>query len=133
VVRDVCDHVTLLEHGRVVQTGALAQVVTAVGSPLSRALVPVPDLPPGDRRALVEAVFSTDAVPTSVAFAAVAALGDDVEVASATVEPLGGVRVGRLIVDAPTGRVPEVVERLRAAGLDPLAVPATADAGQEVA
>ncbi len=133
VVRDVCDHVTLLEHGRVVQTGALAQVVTAVGSPLSRALVPVPDLPPGDRRALVEAVFSTDAVPTSVAFAAVAALGDDVEVASATVEPLGGVRVGRLIVDAPTGRVPEVVERLRAAGLDPLAVPTTADAGQEVA
>ncbi|TFH72028.1 methionine ABC transporter ATP-binding protein [Cellulomonas sp. HD19AZ1] len=133
VVRDVCDHVTLLEHGRVVQTGALAQVVTAVGSPLSRALVPVPDLPPGDRRALVEAVFSTDAVPTSVAFAAVAALGDDVEVASATVEPLGGVRVGRLIVDAPTGRVPEVVERLRAAGLDPLAVPTTTDAGQEVA
>lgn len=133
VVRDVCDHVTLLEHGRVVQTGALAQVVTAVGSPLSRALVPVPDLPPGDRRALVEAVFSTDAVPTSVAFAAVAALGDDVEVASATVEPLGGVRVGRLIVDAPTGRVPEVVDRLRAAGLDPLAVPTTADAGQEVA
>ncbi|WP_432457100.1 methionine ABC transporter ATP-binding protein [Cellulomonas iranensis] len=133
VVRDVCDHVTLLEHGRVVQTGALAQVVTAVGSPLSRALVPVPDLPPGDRRALVEAVFSTDAVPTSVAFAAVAALGDDVEVASATVEPLGGVRVGRLIVDAPTGRVPEVVERLRAAGLDPLAVPTATDAGQEVA
>jgi D-methionine transport system ATP-binding protein len=133
VVRDVCDHVTLLEHGRVVQTGALAQVVTDVGSPLSRALVPVPDLPPGDRRALVEAVFSTDAVPTSVAFAAVAALGDDVEVASATVEPLGGVRVGRLIVDAPTGRVPEVVERLRAAGLDPLAVPTTTDAGQEVA
>ncbi|UCN15136.1 MULTISPECIES: methionine ABC transporter ATP-binding protein [Cellulomonas] len=133
VVRDVCDHVTLLEHGRVVQTGALAQVVTAVGSPLSRALVPVPDLPPGDRRALVEAVFSTDAVPTSVAFAAVAALGDDVEVASATVEPLGGVRVGRLIVDAPTGRVPEVVERLRAAGLDPLAVPTTTDAGREVA
>ncbi|MBO9568262.1 MAG: ATP-binding cassette domain-containing protein [Cellulomonas iranensis] len=133
VVRDVCDHVTLLEHGRVVQTGALAQVVTAVGSPLSRALVPVPDLPPGDRRALVEAVFSTDAVPTSVAFAAVAALGDDVEVASATVEPLGGVRVGRLIVDAPTGRVREVVERLRAAGLDPLAVPTTTDAGREVA
>ncbi|MDQ0425699.1 methionine ABC transporter ATP-binding protein [Cellulomonas iranensis] len=133
VVRDVCDHVTLLEHGRVVQTGALAQVVTAVGSPLSRALVPVPDLPPGDRRALVEAVFSTDAVPTSVAFAAVAALGDDVEVASATVEPLGGVRVGRLIVDAPTGRVPEVVERLRAAGLDPLAVPTATDAGREVA
>ncbi len=135
VVREVCDHVTLLEHGRVVQTGPLAQVVTDVGSPLSRALVPVPDLPPGDRRALVEAVYATDVVATRDAFAAVADLGEDVEVASATVEPLGGVRVGRLIVDAPAARVPDVLDRLRAAGLDPLAVPpaSLSDRDEEVA
>ena len=139
VVREVCDAVTLLEHGRVVQSGALAQVVTEVGSPLSRALVPVPDLPPGGRRRLVEAVYATRDVATSTAFAAVAGLGDDVEVVSATVEPLAGVRVGRLIVDTPVERTDEVVERLRAAGLDPLAAPLTADVadvtdgGQEVA
>lgn len=121
VVREVCDAVTLLQHGRVVQSGALADVVTQVGSPLSRALVPVPDLQPGARRALVEAVYSTRAVATSAAFAAVASLGDDVEVTSATVEPLAGERVGRLIVDAPRDRVEEVVARLRAAGLEPLA------------
>lgn len=128
VVREVCDAVTLLEHGRVVQSGALADVVTDVGSPLSRALVPVPDLPPGDRRALVEAVYSTQDVATGAALGAVAALGDDVEVVSATLEPLGGVRVGRLIVDVPVDRVDEVVDRLGRAGLRTLAVPATADA-----
>ena len=133
VVREVCDAVTLLEHGRVVQSGALAQVVTEVGSPLSHALVPVPDVPPGGRRRLVEAVYATGSVATSVAFAAVAALGDDVEVVSATVEPLAGVRVGRLIVDTPQERTDEVVARLRAAGLDPLAAPLGTDAGQEVA
>ena len=133
VVREVCDAVTLLEHGRVVQSGALAQVVTEVGSPLSRALVPVPDVPPGGRRRLVEAVYATDTVATSAAFAAVAGLGDDVEVVSATVEPLVGVRVGRLIVDTPVERTDEVVARLRAAGLDPLAAPTATDAGQEVA
>ncbi len=133
VVREVCDAVTLLEHGRVVQSGALAQVVTEVGSPLSRALVPVPDVPPGGRRRLVEAVYATGTVATSAAFAAVAALGDDVEVVSATVEPLAGVRVGRLIVDTPQERTEEVVAHLRAAGLDPLAAPLATDAGQEVA
>jgi D-methionine transport system ATP-binding protein len=125
VVREVCDAVTLLEHGRVVQSGPLAQVVTEVGSPLSRALVPVPDVPRARRRRLVEAVYATDAVATSTAFAAVAALGDDVEVLSATVEPLAGVRVGRLIVDTPAARTDDVVARLRAAGLDPLAAPVT--------
>lgn len=124
VVRETCDAVTLLEHGRVVQSGPLAQVVTAVGSPLSRALVPVPEVPSGAHRALVEAVYATDAVATSTALAAVAGLGDDVEVVSATVEPLGTVRVGRVIVEAPSDRVDEVLGRLRAAGLDPLAVPA---------
>ncbi|SFJ67274.1 methionine ABC transporter ATP-binding protein [Cellulomonas sp. KH9] len=133
VVRETCDAATLLEHGRIVQSGALAQVVTQVGSPLSRALVPVPDVPPGRRRRLVEAVFATDAVSTATAFGAVAALGDDVEVLSATVEPLGTLRVGRLLVDTPQERTDEVVALLRAAGLDPLAAPAADDAGQEVA
>ena len=48
-----------------------------------------------------------------------------------TIDPV--MMAAHFIVDAPTGRVPEVVERLRAAGLDPLAVPTTTDAGQEVA
>ncbi|WP_309135165.1 methionine ABC transporter ATP-binding protein [Cellulomonas sp.] len=120
VVREVCDEVTLLEHGRVVQSGPLTDVVTATGSPLSRALVPVPDLPPDAGRHLVEVTYATDDVATRDAFAAVASLGDDVEVVSATVEPLAGRRVGRLLLDAPRGGTDDVVARLRAAGLDPV-------------
>lgn len=118
VVREVCDSVTLLEHGRVVQSGRLGAVVTEAGSPLSDALTPVPDLPPDDTRRLVEVTYATTRVPTHRALAAVAALGDDVDVVAGTIETLAGLRVGRLQLDLPHGRAAEVLGALRDAGLD---------------
>ncbi|MDT0166249.1 methionine ABC transporter ATP-binding protein [Actinotalea sp. AC32] len=112
VVREICDSVTLLEHGRVVQDGSLADVVTDHGSRLARELIPVPDLPLGPSRALVEATYATDEVSTHDALAAVAALGRDVEVVAGTIETLAGLRVGRLQLEVPAGRVDDVVARL---------------------
>lgn len=117
VVREVCDSVTLLEHGRVVQHGRLDEVVTDHGSRLARELIPVPDLPLGAERVLVEVTYATDAVATHDALVAVAALGRDVEVAAGTIETLAGLRVGRLQLDVPTGSVPGALDALRAAGL----------------
>ncbi|WP_182112344.1 MULTISPECIES: methionine ABC transporter ATP-binding protein [unclassified Actinotalea] len=118
VVREVCDSVTLLEHGRVVQSGRLDDVVTQAGSPLSDALIPVPDLPPDDARRLVEVTYATRSVPTHRALAAVAALGEEVDVVAGTIETLAGLRVGRLQLDLPHGRVAPVLAALRDAGLD---------------
>lgn len=117
VVREICDSVTLLEHGRVVQHGALADVVTDHGSRLARELIPVPDLPLGPTRALVEVTYATDEVATHDALAAVASLGREVEVAAGTIETLAGLRVGRLQLEVPLGWVPDVVARLGAARL----------------
>lgn len=132
VVREVCDSVTLLEHGRVAQHGSIAEVVAAYGSPLSRALIPVPSLPTGTGRAFVEVTYATDGTATHEALAAVAALGPEVEVVSGTIETLPGVRVGRLLLDVPAARADQVAAALTgrrlharrtAAVPDPLAQP----------
>lgn len=131
VVREVCDSVTLLEHGRVVQHGSLDDVVTQHGSRLARELIPVPDLPLGPARSLVEVTYATDTVSTHDALAAVAALGREVEVAAGTIETLAGLRVGRLQLELASGRVAGAVAALRSAGLH--AVPTVGDPGEEVA
>ena len=42
VVREICDSVTLLGHGHVLQTGTLEEVVADPATPLARELVPMP-------------------------------------------------------------------------------------------
>ena len=131
VVREVCDSVTLLEHGRVVQHGGLGEVVTDHGSRLARELIPVPDLPLGQERALLEVTWATDAVSTHDALAAVAGLGSDLEIASGTIETLAGLRVGRLQLDLPAGDVAAALQALDRAGLHAGVVAGAV--GQEVA
>lgn len=117
VVRETCDSVTLLEHGRVVQHGTLGAVVSEHGSRLARELIPVPDVPLGEERALVELTWTTDELPTHVALRTVADLGTDVDVVAGTVETLAGLRVGRLQVDLAAAGLDEALTRFRSAGM----------------
>jgi D-methionine transport system ATP-binding protein len=117
VVREICDSVTLLEHGKVVESGPVADVVAVYGSRLARELIPVPDLPLGEERSLVEVAYSTEDVPTREVLAAVANLGAQVEIAAGTIETLAGRRVGRLQLDLPAGEVDAALARLHAAGV----------------
>lgn len=117
VVREICDSVTLLARGRVVESGALGAVVGAYGSRLARELIPVPELPLGQERSLVEVAYSTADVATHDVLAAVAELGTEVEVAAGTIETLAGRRVGRLRLDLPDDHVEAALARLHAAGV----------------
>ena len=117
VVREICDSVTLLEHGRVVESGPVGDVVAVYGSRLARELIPVPELPLGDARSLVEVAYTTDDVATHDVLGAVAALGSGVEIAAGTIETLAGRRVGRLQLDVPADDVDVALSRLRAAGV----------------
>jgi D-methionine transport system ATP-binding protein len=117
VVREICDTVTLLDHGRVAEHGPVAEVVAAYGSRLARDLIPVPSLPLGDEHTLVEVAYTTDDVPTHRVLAAVAALGTGVEVAAGTIETLAGRRVGRLRLDVPAADAGHALAALRAAGV----------------
>ncbi len=116
VVREVCDSVTLLDHGQVAQTGPIAQVAGEHGSRLARSLVPLPPEPGVAGRVTLELAFA-GGTPAHRVLAAVAALGEDVDVASGTIETLAGTRVGRLRITVPAATVAESTARLRAEGV----------------
>ncbi|WP_245993171.1 methionine ABC transporter ATP-binding protein [Xylanimonas allomyrinae] len=121
VVRQVCDTVTLLDGGLVAEHGPVAEAAGRPGTRLARALIPVPDLPVGGERALLDVGFSTERTPTAHVLRAVADLGAAVEVAAGTIETIAGRQVGRLQLDVRADRVAVVEERLREIGLVPTA------------
>ncbi|HHW84196.1 MAG TPA: ATP-binding cassette domain-containing protein, partial [Actinomycetales bacterium] len=64
VVRRACDAVTLLDHGRVAETGRISDVVADPATRLSRALVPLPPVP-DTADAVIDIFFtSTPGEPT---------------------------------------------------------------------
>ncbi|MFC4554672.1 methionine ABC transporter ATP-binding protein [Georgenia faecalis] len=116
VVREVCDSVTLLEHGRIAEHGAVADVVADPRSRLARALVPLPPAGPEAGTVDVELSFGAGHGTASV-LATVAGLGADVDVSAGTIETLAGDRVGRLRLTVPAARRAEVLGTLHGAGL----------------
>ncbi|MDR1633570.1 MAG: ATP-binding cassette domain-containing protein [Bifidobacteriaceae bacterium] len=117
VVRQVCDSVSLLSRGRIVQSGPIGEVVTAYGSPLARELIPLAATPVGQARAQLEVSFSSVDFSTRQVLRLLADLSEDTAIEAGTIETLAGLRVGRfqLVVNAD-GRE-GVVKQLRQAGL----------------
>ncbi len=104
VVRDYCDSVTLLQHGRVVESGPIEDVLRTPDSALSEDLVPRPnidgvEIPPGS--ALLDISFTSHpGVPTgATVLNLVASLGADV--AAGRFESIGQIQVGRLAITVP--------------------------------
>jgi D-methionine transport system ATP-binding protein len=93
VVKRVCDHVTLLEGGRVVDSGALGDVVRRPQSPLATRLLPHPQAPVGEP--VVEVTVGGadhDLVLTEL----IRRFDVRVAVLAGSVETLGDQRFGRL-------------------------------------
>jgi len=120
VVREVCDTVSLIEAGEIVQEGAVADVVQDGTSPLARALVPTPNIILDDAPQLVEISFTSRSNEIGQALQTVGGI-QGVEIVSATVETLGGEQVARaqlaLTDAAKTGGVADVQNELIAAGI----------------
>ena len=120
VVRQICDSVSLLEAGRVVESGPIENVVAHVDSRLSRELVPPPDVPDAVRAAddIVIDVALT-ARPGEPAAAQVLALAADqgADVAGGVFETLGTAQVGRLALTIPADRAATATGVLREAGV----------------
>lgn len=116
VVREICDSVTLLGHGRVIQSGEVGEVVASPTSPLARELVPAPavddaDVPEGVT--LLDVVFtSKPGVPTGATVLNMAAsMGADVT--AGTFESIGSVQVGRLALAVPSYHADAIISTLR--------------------
>ena len=125
VVREICDSVTLLGHGQVLQTGPLEEVVADPSTPLARELVPMPVVEtvpaPGatsldgltKSTVLLDVVFTSHpGVPTGATVLRLASsMGADVT--AGTFESLGSVQVGRLALTVPAYHADKIIEQLR--------------------
>lgn len=114
VVREVCDSVTLLDHGRVAQSGPISEVVADHGSRLARALIPLPGHET-DARSVIEVSFGAE-VPAARVLATVAAV-PRVEVRAGTIETLVGEQAGRLQLTVPLAGRDDALAALIAAGI----------------
>ena len=125
VVREICDSVTLLGHGQVLQTGTLEEVVADPETPLARELVPMPLVESGStaedtslagrtkNSVLLDVVFTSHpGVPTGATVLHLASsMGADVT--AGTFESLGSVQVGRLALTVPAYHAARIIEQLR--------------------
>jgi D-methionine transport system ATP-binding protein len=128
VVKRICDSVSLLEDGRVVESGPLTQVVGAFGSRLSETLIGLPPTPapePGTGTAIEVLDVAADHRLTALTEAS-GHFGAEFAVVAASVERLGGTTFGRWrVLVRPPLDAAEVVAHLRGRGVHAaLSVPA---------
>ena len=120
VVRQVCDSVSLLEAGQIVESGRLEDIVLDVGSRLSREIVPFPKVPEAavahGESVIDVSITAHPGQPAAVALMSmVAELGGDI--ASGVFETIGEAQIGRLAVTVPGPDTEQAVSTLRQAGI----------------
>lgn len=96
VVRSIADLVAQLDHGRIVEQGAVADVVRRSDSALSRALLPMPPVPAGAALRTWSVRYEDAAVSPVWLAQAGRELDTDIAVLAALVEAAGESPVGRL-------------------------------------
>ncbi|MFT4108221.1 methionine ABC transporter ATP-binding protein [Propionicimonas sp.] len=120
VVKRICDSVSLLEDGRVVESGPLTEVVGAFGSRLSETLIGLPPTPrpePGAGTTIEVLDVAADHRLTALTEAS-GHFGAEFAVVAATVERLGGTTFARWrVLVRPPLRAQEVVAHLRGRGV----------------
>ena len=102
VVKRICDSVSLLEAGRVVEHGPLTQVASNLDGRLAKALIPLPPTPPSPGGPVLELLFSGDTTSDPVLSNLTRRFDTDVSVLAGSVETLAGTRFGRLRIQLDT-------------------------------
>lgn len=116
VVREICDSVTLLGRGRVLQSGAINDVLEDATSPLARELVPAPSVDdaviPKDRTLLDVIFTSSPGIPTGASVLSLAAsMGADIT--AGRFESIGNAQVGRMALSVPSYHAEKIIAQLR--------------------
>ena len=102
VVKRVCESVSLLSRGRIVEHGALRDVAGDLDSKLAKALLPLPPSEPLpgalQRGPVLEILFSGDSAKEPVLTGVARHFDIDINVLAGSVETLGGQQFGHLRV-----------------------------------
>lgn len=119
VVRKICTSATLLETGKIAETGSILQTLSDPTSKLARKLVPLPAVDPSTVKGqrLVDIYFtSRPGIPTgSKVMNKVAELGADIS--AGTFESIDDTQVGRLALAFPPEKVASAMDAFEAAGI----------------
>lgn len=119
VVRQVCDRVAVLDHGRLAEVGTVEQVlfapVSAAGRALSKHILPPP--PGGVGRDAVTLTYFGEVVYSDALSASVQGLEARFSVLSGQVSSLKSGPFGHMIVDMSGADRAEALNRLRARGV----------------
>ncbi|MFC7490565.1 MULTISPECIES: methionine ABC transporter ATP-binding protein [unclassified Knoellia] len=119
VVREICDAVTLLGDGAVVEQGRLGDVIADPTTRLHRELIPLVEPAPGGLARLQVALGHPESTVGTIdgVIALLRNEGIESDVAAATVETIAGRRVGRLLVEladaSTTEHARELLENAR--------------------
>ncbi len=111
VVKRICDSVSLLDQGKVLESGSLTETVGRFGSRLSDALLALPPHDPAEdgAGALIEVLYTTDPGTAPKLTAAERHFGVDLPVVAGTIEHLAGTTFHRARVLVPAGTDPNGV------------------------
>ena len=122
VVREICDTVTLLGDGKVLESGPIGDVVSDAGGQLHRDLIPLPPLPLGHDGGYLEVALGDARAAARSVDAVLALLRDGgivAEVSAATLETIAGRRVGRIQLEVDPAHSVEAMCLLEGAHLSP--------------
>lgn len=118
VVKRICDSVSLLEAGKIVEHGSLQEISEHADGRLASALLPLPAIGTATAQTLLDIMFSARSAGTPVLSALSRKFDIDVNVVSGSVEPIGGQQFGRLRIGLLPGTdVAAVVRFLKEAGV----------------
>ncbi|MDN3495035.1 ATP-binding cassette domain-containing protein [Planococcus sp. APC 4015] len=119
VVKSVCRSAALLEHGRVVESGRLEDIITTAGSRLTSQLFPLGAIPAtvAADSAVIDITFAGGNADHPVIARLARTHGLDVSILGALVEQIGGTQAGRTRLEIPGGATDAVIADLRGQGL----------------
>ncbi|MGW6917068.1 methionine ABC transporter ATP-binding protein [Kitasatospora sp. NPDC054939] len=110
VIKSVCDSAALMRGGRVVESGALTDLLATPGSELARELFPLSEFAPGHAdRTVLEITFQGDTSGRPFVSQLARTYQIDINILGAAVETIAGRMVGRMRVELPGGHQDNVV------------------------
>lgn len=121
VVKKICDSVSLLDGGRIVESGPLVEVVNSLDSRLAEALLGIPPHAPLDAvgGTLVDVLSSGERAAMPVVAHTSHEVGAELNIVAGSVEHLAGTTFSHLRISVPPGTDPQrVIDVLRSQGAD---------------
>ena len=121
VVKRICDSVSLLDGGRIVESGPLVEVVDSLDSRLAEALLGIPQHAPLDAvgGTYVDVLSSGSRAAMPVVAHTSHVVGAELNIVAGSVEHLAGTTFSHLRISVPPGTDPQrVIDVLREQGAD---------------